>query len=481
MSVAILISGYLRHYDNILNFIKTEIKPHFLECDIFIHITKNESKEDKYFNLIDEENDVKKIMSSINPKCILIESNETYSTNKNINSTINQWSKLYRLNELKKSYETIKNKKYELVIRLRPDLNIREKNLFSKEYDLNKIYVPKDSKIDKSKLVNISDNFICDAFAFGNSQTMDKYFSIYDGILNKIQKYGHVSETLLYNHLINSNQDYEKIDVDYGFILSKCNIFAICGDSGSGKSTLSNLLKNYYNDSFTLECDRYHKWERGDENWETFTHLNPNANYIEKMKEDVFSLKVGKEIYQVDYDHSTGRFTEKKQINPSNNLIVCGLHTIYDDNINSIYDIKIFMDPQKELKYKWKIIRDVNERGYDINKVIDSIKKRESDYDKYISPQKDNADLIVNFFAKNEVNLYDISHQDEVSLKLIVKKEFNIEKLKKLFNHMTVEYSFYENDGKSVFVFDTYKPLQNYKYTKNNFYDYIFLCIFNMK
>lgn len=479
MSTAILISGYLRHYDNILNFIKTEIKPHFLQCDIFIHITKNESKEDKYFNLIDEENDVKKIMSSINPKCILIESNETYSTNKNINSTINQWSKLYRLNELKKSYETIKNKKYDLVIRLRPDLNIREKNLFNKKYNLNKIYVPKDSKIDKSKLVNISDNFICDAFAFGDSQTMDKYFSIYDGILNKIQKFGHVSETILYNHLININQDYEKIDVDYGFILSKCNIFAICGDSGSGKSTLSNLLKNYYNDSFTLECDRYHKWERGDENWETFTHLNPNANYIEKMKEDVFSLKVGKEIYQVDYDHSTGRFTEKKQINPSSNLIVCGLHTIYDDKINSIYDIKIFMDPQKELKYKWKIIRDVKDRGYTIDKVLENIKKREKDFQEFIYPQKNNSDLVVHFYSDDTIHLNNLFCEYNISLKLSISKRMDLTDILEKLKNKKISFLLSEEKNFNTVTFPSYEKI-NLGFNTNSFYDYILYFILNL-
>jgi uridine kinase len=480
MTAAILISGYLRSYDNIINFIKNEINSYFTQCDTFIHITKNESKEDKYFNLIDEENDVKKIITLLNPKSILIEPNENYSDNKNINSTINQWSKLHRLNEIKKSYETVKHKKYDLVIRLRPDLNITKHNLFSKKYSKNKIYLPFDSKIDKTKLSNLNDEHLCDAFAFGESVLMDKYFSIYENILPNINKYGFVSETLLYHHLNDLNIEYEKLDIDYGFVLSKCNIFAICGDSGSGKSTLSKLLKNFFNDSFTLECDRYHKWERGDNNWSSFTHLNPNANYIEKMKEDVFNLKIGKEIYQVDYDHSTGKFTEKQQIDPSNNLIVCGLHTIYDENINSVYDVKIFMDPQKELKYKWKIIRDVKERGYDIKKVLESIKKRESDYENFILPQKENADIVVNFFSKNEIDINNIEQEDDLGLRLIIKPNFNIEKIKSQLDLMSINYE-YRNDGDScIFTFNTYVPLSNLRYSKNNFYDYIFLFIFNL-
>lgn len=480
MDIAILISGYLRSYDNIINFIQTEITPHFDRYDVFMHITKNENKEDKYFNLIDEETDVKKIISSLNPKSIIIESNENYSNNPNINATINQWGKLYRLNNIKKTYETIKNKNYDFVIRLRPDLNIKKHDIFNIKYRKNTVYIPKNSKIDKTKLLNENDNFVCDAFAFGTSEIMDMYFSIYENIFEYINQYGHVSETLLFNHLIDNNINHELIDIDYSFVLSKCNIFAICGDSSSGKSTLSRVLKSHFTDSFTLECDRYHKWERGDYNWSSYTHLNPNANYIEKMREDVFNLKVGKEIYQVDYDHKTGKFTEKKQIEPSNNLIVCGLHAIYDDKINSAYDIKIFMEPQKELKYKWKLIRDVKERGYSLDKVIESIKLREPDYEKYILPQKENADIIINFFSKTQVDIYDLQTDDEISLKIILNKKFNIGKIKKILQEHDINFGFINNGNYVEFIFDKFKPIFGIYWKEKNFYDYVSLFIFNI-
>jgi uridine kinase len=479
MTAAILISGYLRSYDNLIDFIEYEVKPLFNNLDVFIHITKNESKEDKYLNLIDEDSDIKKIITVLNPKTILIEPNEIYSNKLNINSTINQWAKLYRLNEIKKTYEIFNNKKYDIVIRLRPDLNIKTKNLLDIKISDDTIYIPEDSKIDKSKLYKKTDDYVCDAISFGSSESMDKYFSIYENIKELIEIYGYVSETILYHHLKNSKIKYNKINIDYSFILSKCNVFAICGDSGSGKSTLSEILKNYFTDSFTLECDRYHKWSRGDQNWSNITHLNPDANYIEKMKEDVFNLKIGKEIFQVDYDHKTGKFTEKQNIKPSNNLIVCGLHTIYDDKINSVYDLKIFMDPQKELKHKWKINRDVNERGYDVNKVIESIKLREFDYEKYILPQKENADIIINFFSKENINIFD-GVNNELSLRIIIKNKFNIDKIKKLLIKNNIEFSYNNVDKGVEFIFKTYIPLPHPLNRMGNFYDYITYFIFNI-
>ena len=160
------------------------------------------------------------------------------------------------------------------------------------------------------------------------------------------------------------------------------------------------------------------------------------------MKEDVFNLKIGNEIYQVDYNHKTGKFTEKKQISPSNNLIVCGLHTIYDKNINYLYDLKIFMDPQKELKHKWKISRDVIERGYNVEKVVESIRKREEDYEKYILPQKNNADLVVNFYSEKKVDILDYKIKDKLNLRLIVDIGRNVSKVKKILDEKNINFFF---------------------------------------
>jgi uridine kinase len=479
MTAAILISGYLRSYDDTINFVKNEVFKKFDKVDVYIHITKNENTEDKYYNLINEDEDIKKIIKELNPISLLIEDNENYSDNPQKNNIINQWLKLYKLNEIKKSQERLKKQKYDVVIRHRPDLSIKGENIFNDKIESNTIYIPNDSKIDKIKLSDPNDLFICDAFAYGDSSSMNQYFDIYENILDSINHYGYVSETILYHHLTSLNISIKKIDIEYSLLLSKCNVFAICGDSGSGKTTLSRLLKKCFSDSFTLECDRYHKWERGNTNWDSITHLNPKANHIEKMSEDVFNLKIGKDIFQVDYDHKTGKFTEKQQINPANNLIVCGLHTIYDSKTNSIYDIKIFMDPQRELKEKWKIIRDVKERGYDIKKVLESIKKRREDYNKFILPQKNNADIVVKFFSQNKIDTMDLNHEDTIGLQIILNKDFNIDII---INELTKHNIKHHLDVVDTFTitFKEYEPIKIGDISTNSFYDYVILIIFNL-
>jgi uridine kinase len=478
MRVALLIAGYLRSYDKNIKYIQDEIINKFNDVDVYLHITKDENTEDKYLNQI-QDSDIKNINDALNPILTIIENNTHYSEDKSINNATNHWAKLYKLNQLKLIREN-ETSDYDLVIRYRPDLDIKTKNIFDLEIEKNVIYLPKDTKIDKIKLINQTDGYLCDALAFGDSESMNGYFEIYN-------YYGAhmlpVSETALYEYLTRFEYEYRLIDIDYSFVLSKCNVFAICGDSGSGKSTLSALLKGGYSDSFMLECDRYHKWERHNDNWKEMTHLNPEANYITKMEEDIFNLKVGNDIYQVDYDHHTGKFTEKQLINSSNNLIVCGLHSLYGSN--KLYDVKIFMDTEETLKKKWKIKRDVKERGYSVEKVLESIKKREGDYEAYVSPQKENANIVVKFFTNDEIDFNDLDTQEKLSLEILVSDNCDIENVTRTLSVLGIKYHQSLENGFIKFIFDEYKEL---KITSNNlnncrtntFYDYVLFFIFSL-
>ena len=175
MKVALLISGYLRSFNTNLPSLKKQILDKFENVDVYIHITKNGDKEDKYLNI---NNDIDYINNVLNPICLLCEENLTLSDDVKVNNTLNSWFKYYKLNELKKEIEEIKGK-YDLVIKYRPDINITSE-IFNKDLTKDLIYIPSDSKIDKSKLVNKNDKYICDIFAFGNSKIMDYYFYIYE-------------------------------------------------------------------------------------------------------------------------------------------------------------------------------------------------------------------------------------------------------------------------------------------------------------
>lgn len=475
MKAALLISGYLRTFDTNFPNLKSKIIDKFKDIDIYMHITKDGNKNDKYLNKKNDE-----ILKSLNAKCILYEEDFFMTEDYKLNSVLNSWFKFFKLNKIKTLNEDL-NGKYDIVIKYRPDLSFMTDELFSEDISKDIIYLPKDSKIDKNKLSNIDDEYICDIFAYGNSSIMDKYFDVYSNLTNLIDKYHtKVSETLLVKYFKDFNLQYKQINIQYNVLLSLCNIFAIAGDSGSGKTTLGNILKKYFSSSFMLECDRYHKWERKDNNWNNYTHLNPEANYLAKMDEDIFDLKIGKTIYQVDYDHNTGKFTEPETINSSDNIIVCGLHSLYSNDEN-IYNMKIFIDTDDTLKYTWKINRDINKRGYTVQQVLNQIQSRKEDYIKYILPQRDISDIVINFFTDEKLNIDKLNLSPKIKLKLFVHKKYEFLNIILKFKEKNLKFDCkITNDSNfNQIIFDEYVE-HDLPFNNNNYYDYIIYLILNL-
>jgi len=416
MKIAILISGYLRSFkNNIEHFFNNVIQNN--EVDIYIHKSYNE-QNDKYSNV----NEWEYIKKKLNPKIILETKDVLFTENLILNNVLNQFYKFFILNNIKNRCIENEQLTYDIVIKWRPDILINEKINFT-DMLKNTIYIPKDAKMDITKLQNTNDKYLCDIIAYGDNISMDYYFNFYEDIYELIKKYGVCQETLLYYYLQNVN--YCNISINYAIILSTCNIISISGNSGSGKSTLSNFLNVDISNSFILECDRYHKWERGNKNWDKFTHLNPKANYLTKMENDVFDLKIGKNIFQVNYNHKNGKFTSEKLIESKDTVIVCGLHTTYNKHSN----IYIFMDTMEDLNKIWKIKRDIKKRSYSVENVLKNIEERQKDYETYILPQKYKSDIIVNFFTDDKINFDDFDIIYDIKLNLFIKKKYNILKL----------------------------------------------------
>jgi uridine kinase len=180
---------------------------------------------------------------------------------------------------------------------------------------------------------------------------------------------------------------------------------AIVGSSGAGKTTLVNALRKVfpYDSNLVLETDRYHKWERHHTGWKTMTHLNPEANLLEKMQDDTYRLKLGEQIQHVDYDHATGTFTEPQVIDSKNYVFLCGLHTLFQEEMRSHVNLKVYVDTEKSLKRLWKIQRDMKKRGYTFQQCDEIFREREADFEEFILPQKQHADMIIQYYTEQQL------------------------------------------------------------------------------
>ena len=178
-------------------------------------------------------------------------------------------------------------------------------------------------------------------------------------------------------------------------------LVAVGGDSGTGKTTLvSGLYRIFGSERITNIClDDYHKLDREARKRARVTALNPLANDLELMADHITRLRAGETISKPTYDHSTGTFGPEETVAPRDVVVIRGLFPLYTEALRQAFDVRIWLDPQEELKWSWKVRRDCAQRGYSVPEVIRQLMDRRDDQLRYIAPQRAHADLVVRFEA----------------------------------------------------------------------------------
>jgi phosphoribulokinase len=176
-------------------------------------------------------------------------------------------------------------------------------------------------------------------------------------------------------------------------------MLAVGGDSGTGKTTLTRGIYDIFGaENIVNIClDDYHTLDRVGRRAAGITALNPAANNMTLMEEQVEALRDGKGILKPVYNHSTGTFDPPEWIEPRPIVIIRGLFPLYTERLRSLFDVRVWLDPNEELKYHWKVKRDVAQRGYVLEQVIKEIVERQDDVRAHIHPQKAHADVVVRF------------------------------------------------------------------------------------
>jgi phosphoribulokinase len=198
---------------------------------------------------------------------------------------------------------------------------------------------------------------------------------------------------------IDINADYE-CNRDFKEIIARSPyvfVLGVAGDSGSGKTTFTHAVRTVFGEDLvdSISLDDYHRYNRSERAQIGLTPLDPGANDLTRLERDVAALKRGETIKKPVYNHNTGRFDQDTVFTSKKILILEGLHPLYTPVLRELLDFSIFVDPVREVKYQWKIKRDVIERGYNEKDVLMEIERREPDFERFILPQKEYADAIV--------------------------------------------------------------------------------------
>lgn len=195
---------------------------------------------------------------------------------------------------------------------------------------------------------------------------------------------------------------------------SKTVVIGVAADSGCGKSTFMRRLTSVLgggaepprggspnsntlvSDTTTVIClDDYHSLDRAGRKAKGVTALDPRAIDFDLMYEQVRAIKEGRAVEKPVYNHVTGLLDPPELITPPEILVIKGLHPMYDERVRDLLDLSIYLDISNEVKFAWKVQRDMAERGHSLESIRASIEARKPDFDAYIEPQKQYADAVI--------------------------------------------------------------------------------------
>lgn len=176
-------------------------------------------------------------------------------------------------------------------------------------------------------------------------------------------------------------------------------ILGVAGDSAAGKSTMvagvAALLGAER--TATLRLDDYHRYTRAERAARGITALHPDANDLDLMEEHLRRLAAGEAVVKPVYNHAVGAFEEPQRVEPAPFVLAEGLLAFATPGLRARYDLKVFLDPDEELRARWKVDRDSARRGYTPEQVRAEIERRRPDAAEFIRPQRGWADVVVAF------------------------------------------------------------------------------------
>lgn len=187
----------------------------------------------------------------------------------------------------------------------------------------------------------------------------------------------------------------------------KTIVIGIAGGTGSGKSTFTNRLKEEFKDEVAvLYHDNYYRAQDNIpfEERKKVNYDHPDAFETELLLEQLKDLKEGKSIQCPVYDYT--RHTRSDQVvtvEPRKVILLEGILVLADEKLRRLMDMKVYVEADADERILRRVIRDVKERGRDIEGVVDQyLTTVKPMHYLYVEPTRALADIVINS-GMNEV------------------------------------------------------------------------------
>jgi uridine kinase len=186
-------------------------------------------------------------------------------------------------------------------------------------------------------------------------------------------------------------------------------VIGIAGGSGSGKTTVANVILQRVGEQHIayLPHDAYYKdlrdlpeAQRAEINFD-----HPASLDTELLSEQLKQLIQGKPIDLPVYDfkvHARTGYTIR--IEPQPVIIVEGILIFAEKSLRDLFDVKIFVDTDSDLRFIRRLSRDISERGRSTDSVIQQyLSTVRPMHLEFVEPSKRYSDIIIPEGGWNEV------------------------------------------------------------------------------
>ncbi|MBI9045980.1 MAG: uridine kinase [Anaerolineaceae bacterium] len=175
----------------------------------------------------------------------------------------------------------------------------------------------------------------------------------------------------------------------------------IAGGTGSGKTTVAKSVLEtvgreriaflphdaYYRDLRNLPLE-----ERAKVNFD-----HPNSLETELLIEQINKLKMGESIEMPVYDFTRHlRTTETIYVKAQRVILVEGILIFAEKELSDLFDVKIFVDTDADIRFIRRLNRDIQERGRTTESVVSQyLETVRPMHLEFVEPSKRNADIII--------------------------------------------------------------------------------------
>jgi uridine kinase len=183
--------------------------------------------------------------------------------------------------------------------------------------------------------------------------------------------------------------------------MSEVVVLGVAGGTGSGKTTVADaIVARISADRIAfLQHDSYYRdlagWGR-----EALLHHNfdhPDALESQLLADHIRDLKAHRAVEVPIYDFTVhARTGRTRRVEPRGVVLVEGILIFVEPVLRELFDIKIFVDTDADLRFIRRLRRDLTERGRTVENVIGQyLETVRPMHLEFVEPSKRWADLII--------------------------------------------------------------------------------------